>query len=71
MKGKREVSNLVYNISVLAFKSLFFLLQRKEFSHSELPNPLMYNSTLSSEICINVQILGGMGEDFLPRWKNM
>lgn len=70
MKGKREVSNLVY-ISVLTFKLLFFLLQWKEFSLSELPNPLSYNSTGSSKFCINVQILGGMGEDFLPRWKNM
>lgn len=71
MKDKREVSNLVYNIYVLVLKSLVYFLQRKEFRHSELPNPFSYNSTVSSKFYINVQILGGTGEDFFPRQKNM
>lgn len=69
MKGKREVSNLVYNINVLAFKSLFLLLRRQESSQSELANPLSYNSTVSSKFCINVQILGDMGKTFFQDWK--
>lgn len=69
MKVKREVLKLVYNINMLAFESLiFFLLQRQEFSHSQLANLLSYNSIVSSKLYINaVQILGGHGEGFYSK----